>query len=178
MVRCGAIALVVAAFAFSVALLPLPAAAAATGQDSSAAALDLEVVAQLNQIRVGHGLVALRLSTELSEAALAHTRQMVEQGYFAHNSADGEPFWQRIRAYYPNLNFSYWSVGENLLWSTGSPTAAQDLRDWMASPPHRANILDPGWRQIGIAVVTSPDAPGAFRGLAVTVITTDFGVRR
>jgi uncharacterized protein YkwD len=48
----------------------------------------------------------------------------------------------------------------------------------MASPGHRANILDPAWRQIGIATASSPDAPGAFANLGVTVITTDFGVRR
>jgi uncharacterized protein YkwD len=49
---------------------------------------------------------------------------------------------------------------------------------WMASPEHRANILFAGWRQIGIAAVSSPDAPGTYNGMPVTVITTDFGVRR
>ncbi len=48
----------------------------------------------------------------------------------------------------------------------------------MASPPHRANILNPAWREIGISSITSADAPGTFGNRDATVITTDFGVRR
>jgi hypothetical protein len=47
----------------------------------------------------------------------------------------------------------------------------------MADPGHRANILSPTWRQIGISAESSSDAPGIFGGEAVTVITTDFGSR-
>ena len=47
----------------------------------------------------------------------------------------------------------------------------------MRSPEHRANILNPNWREIGIAAVHSDGAPGTFGGLPVTIITTDFGVR-
>jgi uncharacterized protein YkwD len=49
------------------------------------------------------------------------------------------------------------------------------MKAWMASPPHRANILDPRWRQIGISTVTSDDATGVFGDAGATVITTDFG---
>ena len=49
---------------------------------------------------------------------------------------------------------------------------------WMHSPPHRANILSVRFRQIGIAALSSPRAPGVFNGSSATVITTDFGVRR
>ena len=58
-----------------------------------------------------------------------------------------------------------------------SQTASGSVEAWMASPGHRANILDPAWRQIGIATASSPDAPDDFANLGVTVITTDFGVR-
>ena len=40
------------------------------------------------------------------------------------------------------------------------------------------NMLDPHWREIGISAVHAPQAPGVYRGLAVTIVTTDFGVRR
>jgi uncharacterized protein YkwD len=46
----------------------------------------------------------------------------------------------------------------------------------MNSPEHRANILDPNWREIGISAQHAA-APGTYKGLEVTVITTDFGVR-
>jgi uncharacterized protein YkwD len=48
----------------------------------------------------------------------------------------------------------------------------------MNSPEHRANILTPRWREIGISAVHVASAPGTFKGLEVTIITTDFGVRR
>jgi uncharacterized protein YkwD len=155
----------------------LPSTAVASGK-SQAASLDLGVLSQLNEIRAAHHLVPLTLSPSLSAAAAEHSRDMVARGYFAHNSSNGAPFWKRIQAFYAQGPFRYWSVGENLFWSTGSVNAAYSLKAWMASPEHRANILDPAWRQIGIAAVSSSDAPGAYHGLGVTVITTDFGVRR
>jgi uncharacterized protein YkwD len=99
------------------------------------------------------------------------------KGYFEHNSADGTAFWKRIQRYYPSTNYSYWSVGENLLWSSPDVDPAQSMRLWMNSPEHRANILNPHWRQIGISSVHLAAAPGTYQGLAVTIITTDFGVR-
>jgi uncharacterized protein YkwD len=159
-------------------LLLAASASAVTRSQSRTASLDRDVFAQLNQIRAAHGLHTLALSPSLSAAALEHTREMVADGYFAHRSADGTPFWKRIRDYYPDGAFGYWSVGENLFWTTGPSTASAGLDAWMASPPHRANILDPTWQQVGVASVDSTDAPGVFGRVAVTVITTDFGVRR
>jgi uncharacterized protein YkwD len=152
-----------------------PAAAVASGS-SQTASLDTGVLVQLNAIRVEHGLVPLTLSPELTAAAQAHSSEMVARGYFAHPSANGTPFWKRIQAYYAQTDGS-WSVGENLLWSSGDIGATAGMAAWMASPPHRENILDPSWRQIGIAAVVSADAPGTYGGQPVTVITTDFGVR-
>jgi uncharacterized protein YkwD len=167
------------AAAVSLAALAAPAGAAQRAASRSAmAALDLGILEQLNQIRAAHGLDPLVLSPSLSAAAMQHTRDMVAQGYFAHASADGQPFWKRIASFYPSGRYAYWSVGENLYWTTGFATPEGGTKAWMASPEHRHNILDPNWRQIGIAAVTSDAAPGAFDDLGVTVITTDFGVRR
>jgi uncharacterized protein YkwD len=172
-----AVALLLAALASVAALAP--AASPATGsRQTTSLSVDLGVLDQLNQIRRAHGLAKLRLSSGLTAAATAHSRDMLANGYFAHDSADGQPFWRRILVYYPARRFGYWSVGENLFWTSGSGTAAAGVRAWMASPEHRSNILDPAWRQIGIAAVSSTDAPGTFDHRAVTVITTDFGVRR
>jgi uncharacterized protein YkwD len=121
--------------------------------------------------------VPLTLSPSLGAAARQHSRDMLAKGYFAHNSSDGQPFWKRIKSFYSEPRYGYWSVGENLFWTTGSASVDGSVKAWMASPEHRANILDPAWRQIGIATVSSPNAPGAFGHLGATVITTDFGVR-
>jgi uncharacterized protein YkwD len=48
----------------------------------------------------------------------------------------------------------------------------------MLSPEHRRNLLNPDWRQIGLAALEVPSAPGLYVGLGVTIVTVDFGVRR
>ena len=136
-----------------------------------------DVLVQLNQIRVAHGLVPLELNRSLSAAAGQHTTEMLRDGYFAHNSADGSAFWKRIERYYPSAQYHVWSVGENLLWSSGGLDANAALALWMASPEHRANILSPTWREIGISALAENDAPGAFGGNSVTLVATDFGAR-
>ena len=165
--------------ALAVALvLPVAAAPGTASSRSTLAGLDAGVLAQLNQIRVLHGLTPLRLSAELTASAAEHSREMGADGYFEHASANGTVFWRRIAHWYASSGYSYWSVGENLLWSSPNVDPSEAMQLWMNSPPHRQNILDPHWREVGIAAVHVPGAPGTFRGLSVTIITTDFGVRR
>jgi uncharacterized protein YkwD len=99
-------------------------------------------------------------------------------GYFEHTSADGTAFWKRIGRWYPTKGYHYWSVGENLLWSSPSVSAGAALKMWIASPPHLKNLVTPQWRQIGISAITVADAPGVYGDRRVTIITTDFGARR
>jgi uncharacterized protein YkwD len=153
-------------------------AAARPSRASASVALTSTMLAGLNEIRSEHGLAQLVVNPGLTAAADAHAREMIERGYFGHDSADGRPFWRLIEVYYPVAGHSYWSVGQNLFWGAQQVNAQTALSSWMASPPHRANILQPSWRQIGIAAVSSASAPGVFGKRAVTVITTDFGVRR
>jgi len=165
----------------SAAYLALPGTATPAGARFSGTeltSLDRGVLQQLNEIRALHGLTALKLDPSLNASAAQHSDEMGMKGYFEHNSADGTLFWKRIQRYYPATNFSYWSVGENLLWSSPDVDAAQAMRMWMNSPEHKANILNPRWRQIGISAVHLDSAPGTYQNLSVTIITTDFGVRR
>ena len=139
--------------------------------------LDLGVLVQLNAIRKSHGLVPLKLNPALSTAAQSHSAEMLADGYFAHDSVDGAPFWKRLTAYSSSAPHGGWSVGENLLWSSPEVDAVKALHIWMASPEHRHNILTARWREVGIAAIHADSAPGTYGGRAVTVITTDFGVR-
>jgi uncharacterized protein YkwD len=145
---------------------------------SELASLDKGVLQQLNAIRKLHNLAPLTLDPALSHSAAEHTVEMGDKGYFEHNSADGTAFWKRIQRFYPASTYGYWSVGENLLWSSPDVDPAQAMQMWMNSPEHRANILNPHWRQIGVSSVHFGTAPGTYQNLAVTIITTDFGVRR
>ena len=145
---------------------------------SSVTALEAAVLSNVNQIRAQHGLRALKFSNRLSAAANQQSESMGAKGFFGHNSADGTAFWKRIRRYYTDRNYRYWSVGENLLWSSPDVDAAQALDMWMKSPEHRANLLSKRWREIGLSAIHVQAAPGAFQGLDVTIVTADFGVRR
>ena len=140
--------------------------------------LESGVLGQLNAIRRQHNLVPLRLNARLTLAAEQHSREMGEDGYFEHTSVDGTAFWKRIGKWYPAGGYGYWSVGENLLWSSPDVDPKGALQLWMNSPEHRENILTARWREIGISAVHVATAGGTYKGLPVTIITTDFGVRR
>jgi uncharacterized protein YkwD len=167
------VAVVVAAAA-----LLAPAAVPATNSAASMAALSSGVIRQINLTRAQYGLPPLRLNQKLSEAAASHSQEMADDGYFKHASFDGTPFWQRITQFYGVSGYSYWSVGENLLWAGPKLDAGHAVEWWMESAPHRANILSKDWREVGIGALSVPDAPGTFQGHAVTLVTLDFGVRR
>jgi uncharacterized protein YkwD len=163
----------------------LAAAVAATGAPAAPShpavalsSLEQGVLTDINAFRASHGLAPLRLSASLTAAARSHSVQMETDGYFAHNSFDGTAFWKRIQGFYPSSHFGYWSVGENLLWSAPDVDAQKALTMWEGSPEHRKNMLDPHWREIGVSAVHSTSAPGVYNGLSVTIVTTDFGVRK
>jgi uncharacterized protein YkwD len=140
-------------------------------------ALEIDIVARINAQRGARGLRALRVSRGLTAAANYHSHQMGLLGFFEHESHNGAAFWKRIERFYP-AGRGYWSVGENIFWESPETSASSAVGEWMASPPHRKNILTREWRDIGIAAVHFPLATGAFGGRPVTIVTADFGVRR
>lgn len=148
-----------------------------TGARSALRALELDIVTRINEQRTERGLRPLRLSRGLTAAASYHSHQMGLLGFFEHESHNGAPFWRRIQRFYPAHN-GYWSVGENIFWESPDTTAGSAVHEWMASPPHRQNILAREWREVGIGAVHFAAAPGAFGGRSVTIVTADFGVRR
>ena len=81
---------------------------------------DLEsgVLVEINALRRQHGLAPLRLNARLRAAADTHSAAMANRGFFSHDSVDGTIFWKRVARFYPQGSHGYWSVGENLLWSS------------------------------------------------------------
>jgi uncharacterized protein YkwD len=144
---------------------------------ASLSSLEQGVLAAINAFRTQNHLAPLKLSTPLTAAAREHSQQMGVEGYFAHESGDGSAFWKRIQRFYPSGSMRYWSVGENLLWSSPDVDASHALDLWLASPEHRANLMTAKWREIGVSAVHITAAPGTYKGLDVTIVTTDFGVR-
>jgi uncharacterized protein YkwD len=155
-----------------------PAGATANRPATALSTLEQGVLSDINSLRRDHGLAPLRLSAALTAAARQHSTEMAARGYFSHNSASGSSFDKRIARYYPIGGTRYWSVGENLLWSSPDVDAGGALTMWWNSPEHRKNMLTARWREIGISAVHVAAAPGTYGGREVTIVTTDFGVRR
>ncbi len=148
------------------------------GNRAALSSLESGVLSGVNAIRRQHGLQPVTINARLTASAAQHSKEMGADGYFEHTSHDGTSFWKRIGHWYGSNGYHYWSVGENLLWSSPQVDSAGAMQLWMNSPEHRANILNARWRQIGISAVHFATAPGTFKGLEVTIITTDFGFRR
>jgi uncharacterized protein YkwD len=131
----------------------------------------------LNRKRESHGLRPLAKSARLKKAAQRHTAYMQDHRCFAHE-CPGEPsVLSRLkRVNYIVGGLRSWAYGENIAYghrNRGTPKAL--VRGWMRSPGHRSNILDPGFREIGIGFSRgTPAKPGASGSTA----TTDFGMRK
>jgi uncharacterized protein YkwD len=140
--------------------------------------LEAEIVREMNQIRANRGIRPLRAAPSLRTAARAHSRAMLELGFFGHDSADGTAFSDRIRRYYTNRGWETWSVGEALLASEGQRIEAKAIvKAWLDSPPHREVVLSSAWRDAGIGAVYTSTAPTEYGGSDALVVTADFGLR-
>jgi uncharacterized protein YkwD len=124
----------------------------------------------LNRERARRGLGRLQLDRKLSRAARGHAGDMVARHFFSHASLDGATFAARIaRTGWTRSRGSY-TLGENLGWGAGPMSSPRAIvRAWMTSAGHRANILAPEFRAIGIGI-----AIGAPTGGSGATYTTDF----
>ena len=108
----------------------------------------------VNVQRARRGERALRRNADLARSAALHSRDMVSGNYFDHVSPEAKMPLDRIQAgsYLPPR--SSYLVGENIalgMLQLATPTAI--VGAWMASPDHRANILNRDFRDTGIGIV-------------------------
>ena len=140
------------------------------------AAVRAATLCLVNRERAAHGEHALSWNLHLVHAAQAHTESMAFGDYFAHAGRRGETPLQRIRrSGYIYSSAVGFEVGENIGWGSlwlGTPRAV--VAAWMASPGHRANILDGRFRETGVGV--SPHTNGLANGQTGGIYTQDFGV--
>lgn len=112
-----------------------------------------EIMALFNAKRVAAGVPALAWSAELADVAQAHAEDCRQRGWGSHVGSDGATLRTRLaRVGYP----ARWA-GEN--WANmQSPQAAFAL--WWNEPPgadpHRSNILNSMYKEIGIGIVVAP----------------------
>jgi uncharacterized protein YkwD len=127
-----------------------------------------KVIRIVNRIRARSGLRRLRPSRALSRAASAHSGDMLRRNFLGHASSNGTPMSARVRRY----TRARW-VGENIAAVSGRRVAGRVVRMWMASPGHRAVLLAPAGRRIGVG-----HRRGSLGGARRAVVTIDMASRR
>jgi len=140
-------------------------------QVENAVAVRAATLCLLNAQRARAGVGALTENPMLQRAAEEHSLDMATRKFFEHRSPDGvEPAARIVRTGYPPL-----LVGENLGWGeVGMSTPAAIVKLWMESPGHKANILQGGYREIGIGLAyQAPEAQP--EPLQAAIYTTTFG---
>jgi hypothetical protein len=125
------------------------------------------VVCLVNAERTARGLPALREAPLLDLAAARFAAQMVALRFFDHVAPDGSVLDDRVAA----TGYAAASLGEDIGEGAGADasSAAAIVAMWMDSAPHRANILDPGFRDAGAGVVLGDAGLGGVAG-AVTYV--------
>jgi uncharacterized protein YkwD len=128
------------------------------------------IVRAINRQRAQHGLPRVRANRRLARAADFHSREMLDADFFAHESRDGSPFHVRVRRY-----VSYREIGETLamVGGCGKGSARTIVRMWMDSPGHRAILLSPSFRRVGLGKRT-----GDFGGSRACMVTADFASKK
>jgi uncharacterized protein YkwD len=116
---------------------------------------------ELNHERTSRGISPLVLNTQARAVARSHSVDMFAKGYFSHIDNSGHNPFDRMRA----GGVQFGAAGENLALA---PTLQLAETGLMNSPPHRANILDPVYRSVGIGIID-----GGPYGLMVTQDFTD-----
>jgi uncharacterized protein (TIGR03000 family) len=106
------------------------------------------ILEQTNQERIKTGAAPLKATPLLCRMARAHAANMARQNQLNH-TLDGKTMGDRFGA----SGYQFQAAGENI--GLGARTPAEAVQLWMASPGHRANILNPQFQEIGIGLSTS-----------------------
>lgn len=126
------------------------------------------ILCLVNAERRSQGVRPLRASRRLLRIATGHSRDMLRRSYFAHAHPSGPTFAARLR----RARFRV-LAGENIGYDVPG-TPARVVAAWMGSPPHRANVLSPRFRFLGVGTLVDkpihPQRPGV-------TYTANFGAR-
>ncbi len=99
-----------------------------------------------NVERTKYGLNPVTWNDKLAQAMDYHCKDMIANNYFDHTSPTGETPGDRATA----AGYRWLKVGENI--AKGQRTPKEVVDAWMNSPHHRANILDPDFTELGVAL--------------------------
>lgn len=134
--------------------------------DADLRALEAELFAQVNAVRDDYHRVPLERRTALDEVALAHSRDMAERGFFAHDNPDGQNPLQRLQK---GQLQGFSLAAENIGKTTARAPSREIVNGWLYSRDHRRNLLAPPFNATGIGVVRAPDGSLLFTQVYVAL---------
>jgi uncharacterized protein YkwD len=137
---------------------PIQASAAAPDSASSVAVIaprpayySIDVLSYVNSYRQRAGAPRVTLNSLLNNAAIAYAADMASRQYMSHTGPGGTNAGVRIT----NAGYRWWIWGENV--GAGQRTSLQAATSWYNSPSHRAIMLDPRYRHMGLGRVVAKD---------------------
>ncbi|HPG78339.1 MAG TPA: CAP domain-containing protein [Piscinibacter sp.] len=123
-------------------------------------------LARVNQLRAAGATCGARgsfapagpltWSTQLTQAAAAHSQDMVTNNFFSHTGSSGSTLSTRVNA----TGYAWSALGENIAAGYGTVNIVMD--GWMASDGHCANIMNPNFTQIGMACIVRGSQANAY----------------
>ena len=147
-----------------------------TPSDSNMDQVNAAILCLVNAERADNGnLPAFSTNSQLAQAASGMCQRMVTEHFFSHETPDGKNVVDRVEptGYIPSSGD--WVVGENLAWGSGALSTPQAIvNGWMNSPGHKANILAPDYKDIGLAACQGSPSTQASGG---TTYVNDFGAK-
>jgi len=123
-----------------------------------------KIIELTNQKRAELGLAPLTNNSLLNEVAQRKAADMFAFNYWAHVSPSGRDPW----SFFKEVGYKYIYAGENLARDFMDSTSVVEA--WMNSPTHKDNIVNPNYKEIGVAVVN-----GNLNGVETTLVVQVFG---
>jgi uncharacterized protein YkwD len=133
------------------------------------------ILCLVNGERAVESLPPLTQNPQLDKAASGMAARMVSEHFFSHDTPDGKNVVDRVQptGYIPSGGD--WVVGENLAWGSGALSTPQAIvNGWMNSPGHKANVLAPDYKDIGLAAAMGSPTTTNSGG---TVYVNNFGAK-
>ena len=127
----------------------------------------LDLLELINGQRTALGFNALGQNTKLDQAAMLKAQDMINYGYFAHQSPNGITPW----FWFKKIGYNYKYAGENL--AIGFTESVDVYTAWFNSESHKENFLNANYNEVGTAVLT-----GNFDGSQATVVVQLFGKQK
>lgn len=117
-----------------------------------------------NNLRIQHGVATLSPVVPLHVSSDYKASEMVDLHYFSHTSPNG----YGLGHFLSSAGYRYETAGENL--AMGFSSAEEIFSSWVKSPTHYANLIDPDYKEFGVAMES-----GLYQDLATVYVAQHFG---